>query len=128
MKEMLSNHCSSSPSHYFLCSVSSVGEEPSGSATAVGPPVVALPAATAALFTPLPTPIPRSQQTAAAATRQQPPRAAATVTRAEADVEVRTRTETLQSASVPALRLTAVSMATTIPTRPTGTLGIAVKF
>lgn len=110
-------------------SYSSVGEEPLGPATADAPLMLALPAATADPHTPPATPTPRSQQTTAATTRQQFAPAAATVTPAGAADEVGTRTRTLQSAPVPAFRLTAVSMATGTPisTRPTATLGSAVK-
>lgn len=126
---MFDDHCSTSPSQYFLFSVSPVDEEPSGPVTAVGPLVVALTAATAASQTP-PTPPAWSQETTAAATRLQLGPAAATVPPAGdrlspgASDGVRTRTETLLTATLP------VSMATrtTIPTRPVEMLGSAVKF
>lgn len=108
-------------------------EEPPGPVTAVRPLVAALPAATAAAHTP---PTPRSQETTAGATRLQLRPAAATAPpvgdrlSAGASDGVRTRTETLQTATVPAFRLTAVSMATrsAIPTRPVETPGSAVKL
>lgn len=130
---MFDDHCSTSPSQYFLLSVSPVDEQPSGPVTAAAPLVVALPTATAAPHTP---PVPRSQETTAAATRLQLGPAAATLTPAgdrlspRASDGVRTRTVTSLTATVPALRLTAVSMATTttISMRPKETLGSAVKF
>lgn len=128
---MFDAHCSISPSQYFLLSVSSVDEEPSGPATAVGPLVVALPAAPNTPPTPA---APRSQGATAAVTRLQLDPAAATVPPAGDSLSpaapdgVRTRTETLETATM--LRLAAVSMATrtAVPTRPVETLGSAVKF
>lgn len=115
-----------------LVLASAVDEEPPVPAAALHPIVLALPAAAAA---PHLHPTPQSQETAAAITRMHMRPAAATAPPAgdrlspEAADGVRTRTEALQTAAAPAVRLTAVSMATktTIPRRPMETPGSALK-